>query len=893
MADFYKLDAGEVFKELLTSEKGLNSQDAEKRLAEFGLNELLERKKIPAWKVFLAQFKSALIYVLIAAGVINFAIGEIDGAILVGVIVLINAVIGFHQESKAEKALDALKKIAVSKARVLRNGKLELIDSKFLIPGDVIFVEHGDIVPADARVFESVNLYANEAVLTGESLPVGKIVEKILLEKALPAEQKNMIFSGTIIAKGRGKAVVIATGQKTEFGKIAELLQATEETKTPLAEKMDRLGGFLAKMFVVITIGIFALGIFSGTPALEMLLIAISLAVAAIPEGLPAIVTIALAFGTQTMAKNNAIVRKLSAVETLGSTTVICSDKTGTITKNELVVQKVFVPGQEFEVTGEGYDFEGEISKESEKSREFSALAKIAVLCNNAQIGKTQKEIIGDPTEIALLVLGKKSGAEKEIFREEFLAELEFDSERKMMSVLYSTEKGNFLYAKGSAESILAKCTKYLENGAEKKLTENKLHEFLDKNSELAEKGLRVLGFAFKEHGFGKLKLTDEKDLIFVGLTGMIDAPHKESLEAIALCKKAGIQVKMITGDHLLTAVAIAKQVCLLESDEETDGKIIEGQELDKMSDKELEEKVQGIVVFARASPQHKVRILQALQKKGNVVAMTGDGINDAPALKNADIGIAMGLTGTDVAKQAADMIILDDNFSTIVKAVREGRKIYSNIKGSVMFLLSANFAEVLLIGFATLLSSIFGLGWPVPLGFMQILWVNIATDLFPALALSREEISEKVMQEKPLNPKENLLSGIFPYVVLTAVVGSLTVLLAFWIGLQEGGKILAKTMALTTLIFFELFFVFNCRGNGVTFFNKPFYENKWLLGAVLLSIGLHLILLNVEFLREIFGLTVMSTGNLGIVIALSLTALAVPYLDRAIKHLKRITLNK
>ncbi len=886
MADYYRLSVEKVLNELTCNLNGLSEEETKKRLKKFGLNELKEKKKINALILFLNQFKSALIYVLIAAGIINLFIGELDGAILVAIIVVVNAFIGFYQESKAEKALEALKKLTISNATVIRNGVEELVDSKHLVPGDIILVEEGEIVAADARIIEAINLRVDEAVLTGESTPVGKIAEVIEKEKIPIAEQKNILFAGTTIVKGRGKAIVIATGQFTEFGKIAESLQSIEETKTPLVEKMDKLGTFLAKIAVVLIIIIFLLGMLAGSELIKMFLIAIGLAVAAIPEGLPAVVTIALALGTQAMARGNAVIRKLAAVETLGSTTVICSDKTGTITKNELMVQKVFDNFKEFNVSGEGYNLQGEISLNQEKiltpSKELELISKISVLCNNAHIGETKKELIGDPTEIALLVLGKKLGFTKENLKEEFLDELEFDSNRKMMSVEFNAKGKHFLYSKGSAEAILERSTFFMENGKQKKLDKKKLNEFLEKNNELASKGLRVLGFAFKERKEkGKLELRDEKDLIFVGLVGMIDSPHKESLEAIALCRKAGIQVKMVTGDHLLTAIAIAKQIKLIEENVDLKKVAIEGKELDKLSEEELAKKINELSVFARVSPEHKVKIINALRKQNNnVIAMTGDGVNDAPALKNADIGVVMGIKGTDVAKQVADMVLLDDNFSTIVKAVREGRKIYSNIKNSVKYLLSANFGEILTISIAQIISIAFGLHIGLPLGFMQLLWINLVTDLFPALALSKEEISDKVMEEKPRNPKEDLLHGIFGQILIIAIIVSIVTLLAFAIGLKEGGLILGQTMALTTMILFELIFVFNCRGENTTLFNKPFYANKWLVLAVIISFIAHLIVLNVPLLQKFFEVTNLNLIQWIIVFILGLSAILVPYIN-------------
>ncbi len=886
--EWHSLSARETAEKLNTdAENGLSGSEAKKRLQEFGYNRLAEKKKKPWLLVFLEQFNNFVVWILIAAAVISFIIwaffgNQIENLIdagLIMLIVVINAILGFVQEYRAEKAMEALKKMLAAKAIVVRNGKEEEVNASSLVPGDIVLLREGERIPADIRITESVNLRVDEASLTGESVPVPKH-ENAIEGKVALGDRKNMAFMNTIASYGRGTGIVVATGMKTEFGKIAGMLQGIEEEETPLMRKLDSLGAFLGKLVIVIAVAMFVLSILTTHfSPVELFLVSVSLAVAAIPEGLPAIVTITLAFGMNVMARNNAVVRKMSAVETLGSTSVICSDKTGTITKNEMTVTKAVLNEKEITVSGEGYKTEGKLlcnGMDAEKSKELDLLMKTCVLCNTANIGSGKKEeIIGDPTEIALLVLAAKAGYQKEALEKEagFLRELPFDSERKRMSVVYEIGGRKLVFCKGSVESVLSACKYYSENGKTMALSGKMKEKFLAENDELAMDGLRILGFAFKELSKGEA----EHELVFLGMCGMIDAPREEAKEAIRLCEKAGIEVKMVTGDHKLTAIAVAKQVGLMKQDSIA----VTGEELDRMSERELEEKIGNIVVFARVSPSHKMRIIDALKKNGMVTAMTGDGVNDAPALKKADIGVAMGITGTDVSKEASEIVITDDNFATIVKAVEEGRKVYSNIKSFVKYLVSANTAEVLVVGSVVLLGP---LGLPLPLSAVQILWLNLVTDGLPALALGSEKADRDIMAKKPREKSEKITDGIKGTMLAAGIIGAAITLTAFFYGLQAGDE-KAKTMAFITLVFFELVWVFNCRSEDKDVFQMNPLGNKALAAAVLSSVALTLVVLYAPFLQDWFKVTPLSGIDWAIVLVLSASALFIP---RIIKLFER-----
>ncbi len=883
MVSWHSSSVEQCFRELNANAKGLSSQEAEKRLTVFGKNELKESPKEPAWKQFLAQFKSAVVLILIGAAIISGFLGEWIDTIVIVALVLLNAILGFLQEYKAEQAMHALKKLSAPKARVLRDDEWNLIDANQLVVGDVVSLEEGNIVPADCRIIESINLRASEASLTGESNPVGKIAEKVS-ESAGVADRKNMCFMNTVISFGRGKAIVVESGMRTEFGKIAQSLQEMEVEETPLAKKLDALGKQLGTYILALCVVLFLLMAFIGSEPLdEALLTAVSLAVAAIPEGLPAIVAITLALGMKEMAKKNALVRKMAAVEALGETTVICSDKTGTLTRNEMTVTLLWADGKTFSVSGSGYNTEGEIAREGkkvflEKKRSLALLLKCGVLCNNSTLGVQQ---LGDPTELALLVLGKKAGLEKLEQGESFVSEAPFDSQRKRMSVVFEVGKKQTVWTKGAVEKVLECCTHYLENGKPKLLNASAKEKILAENNTMAASGLRVLGFAtktFSEKSYTVEKL--EKNLSFIGLCGMIDTPRAECKPAIALCKSAGIRVKMITGDHPLTAKAVAVQLGLIGEKDS----VLSGTELDALSDSELRQQVQDVHVFARVNPEHKLRIVQALKANGEVVAVTGDGVNDALALKKADIGVAMGITGTDVAKEASQMVIEDDNFATIVNAVREGRRVYANIRNFVRYLLAANVGEVAILSLVVLLDFFLAKNLPIPLLPIQLLWLNLVTDGLPALALGKEKLEEEVMQSPPRNPKFGILHGMGAFIAITGIISTAAVLAAYFVGLETSSPH-AQTMAFSTLIFFELVLVFGLRSEKKGVFEMNLFSNPSLLLAVASSIILTLAVLLVPSLQSLFKIVPLDAVQWTIVLGLSLVAILVPYTVRLVKR--------
>jgi len=813
----------QVLKELKSSDKGISQEEANERLKQYGLNEIKEGKKISPWQIFLNQFKSVVIWVLIAATIISAFLREYVDAIVVLVIIILIAFIGFFQEYRAEKSIDALKKLASLKATVLRDGQKKDIDSKEIVLGDIIILETGDKVPADARLIEVFNLQTQEAALTGESQPVKKNTG-ILEEKTQIADMKNMVFSGTIVVSGRAKAVVIATGMQTEIGKIATMIEDVKPELTPLQKKMDNLGKWLGKIVIVITVVIFVVGlIFHEKPPLEMLKFAAAVAVAAIPEALAGIVTIALSLGTQRMLKRNALVRNLPSVETLGSTSVICTDKTGTLTANEMTVRKLFVNGRIIDVTGVGYEAKGQFLYKNKPAGvdELELLLRIGALNNNAEL--KDDNLIGDPTEGALIVSAAKADLIKEDLEIEFqrIDEIEFTSERKMMTTIHKHHGEKIVYVKGAPEIILKLCSYIHINGKAKKLTQEMKREILEVNKDFANEALRVLGFAYKSIVIDK---EPEKNLIFVGLQAMIDPPREEVKTAIEKCKKAGIKVIMITGDHENTAKAIAKEIGLK-------GKAVTGQQLDEI--KNLEDWVEEIAVFARVNPEHKIKIIDALKKKGHVVAMTGDGVNDAPALKRADIGIAMGIAGTDVSKEASAMILTDDNFASIVNAVEEGRGVYDNIRKYIGFLLSGNISEVLII----FLGIIFGL--PLPLTATQVLLINLVTDGLPALALSADPFEPNAMSRKPRPQNEPIFKGLNPFLVYYPLVQTIVALSMFsWIYFNDGNLIKAQTATFLTIGMFELYQSFASRSTIYPAFKVGIFKNKLLILAFVSSFG-------------------------------------------------------
>src|SRR3989344_1004883 len=829
-----------IFKNLNSSENGLTSSEAERRLHSYGFNELQTKEKVHYLKIMLRQFSSPLVLILIAALAISLFLGESADAIVIGIIIVINALLGFFQEERAEKALQALQKMTAPKATVLRDGKETIIDSKYLMPGDVILLKSGDKIPADARLVEVHDLAVGEASLTGESQAERKTAVVVAEHTAL-ADRKNMIYASTIVTDGRGKAVVIATGMRTEVGKIAHLIKEAHEKMTPLQKKLQDLGKYLSIAVVLVAAIIFVTGIISGVEVSVMFLTALALAVAAIPEGLPAIITISLAHGVQRMAKRQALIRKLPSVETLGSVNVICTDKTGTLTHNEMTVTKIWANDKIYDLTGSGYESKGTflLEKEEIESDDVAMLLRVGALCNDAEFDAvTKNNVIGDPTEAALLVSAEKAALKrKDLERSEpRVDEIPFTSERKMMTTIHKSKNGLVSYTKGAPDVVLELCNKILDNGKVYRLDRHKKKEILEYNEHFASKALRVLGFAYKSEV--SKKDDAEKDLIFVGLQAMIDPPRAEVKEAIKKCKEAGIRVIMITGDHSSTAKAIAEQLGI-------GGGVVTGEDLDELGD--LDKDIGKINVFARVNPEHKLKIVSALKRKGYVVAVTGDGINDAPALKKADIGVAMGVTGTDVAKEASDMILTDDNFTSIVNAIEEGRGIYDNIRKFVNYLLSSNFAEVLVIFLAMLiLAPFFGLG--LPLTPIHILWINLVTDGLPAIALGVDPFAEGIMKRKPRPAKEHIITKemIFTIVVLGFIM-ALVVLLLFWL---YKDSLKAQTMVFTALVVFELARLHIIRSQ----YRVKLFSNLFLVSAVGVSLLLQVAILYVPYLADKFN---------------------------------------
>ena len=827
-------------------------KDSENRLKQYGLNELKEGNKISPFKIFIGQFSSPLVWILIAALAISIFLHESIDAVVIGIIIVLNAVLGFVQEYNAEKAIEALKKLSSLKAKVIRNGKEELIDSKYVVPGDIILLETGDKVPADSRMLESISMSTQEGSLTGESNPVTKIITP-LPEKTVLAERKNMVYSSTIISQGRGKAVVIGTGMNTEVGKIAKLIEEASDEETPLQKKLNKLGKSLTIAVVIIALIVFATGIFfHEQTVVGMFLIAVSLAVAAIPEGLPAIITISLAVGVKRMLSRNALVRKLPSVETLGSVDVICSDKTGTLTHNQMTVTRIWTNNQEYEVTGSGYEPIGEflINKKRADYSKLEPILKIGALCNSAKLtGENKKrEVKGDPTEAALLVSAEKASFSRDnlLGKEPFIEEIPFTSERKMMTTFHKYKNKAISYTKGAPDIIVERCDRILISGLVVKLDKKKKAELLKLNESYGLQALRVLGFAYNENKKGE---SAEKEMIFIGFQAMIDPPREEVKSSIQDCKDAGIRVIMITGDQLATAKAIAAQLGI-------EGKAVSGQDFESL---DLNKEIKEISIFARVNPEDKLKIVDALKHHGHIVAMTGDGVNDAPALKKADIGIAMGITGTDVAKEASEMILTDDNFTSIVNAVEEGRGIFDNIRKSVDYLLSSNLGEITAIFLASLLAPLFGLPLILPLTPIQILWVNLVTDGLPATALSVDPNPKDIMKRGPKPANEDIISKkMKKEIVLFGVLMGIFTLGLFWIYLSlDSGTSKAQSMAFTSLVFFELVRLQMIRSS----YKVKMLSNKYLIGAVLLSIVLQVLTLETEFMRKYFG-----TASLGII---------------------------
>ena len=882
-------ETSEYFKTDL--KKGLNLEGVEESRKKYGVNELKAKKKKTLLIKFLEQFKDFMIIILIIAALVSGIIGYIENegitdSIIILIVVIMNAIIGVAQESKAEKSLEALQKLSSHVAKVIRNGELIIIPSKELVPGDIVVLETGDYVPADLRIIEAVNLKVQEASLTGESVPVEKNIEAISDEKVGIGDRTNMLFSSSLITYGRGKGIVVEIGMNTEVGKIASIINDTNETETPLQEKLNKLGKTLGIGALIICAVIFVIGLLYGKNPLDMFMTAVSLAVAAIPEGLAAVSTIVLAIGVQRMVKKHAIVKKLPAVETLGSATVICSDKTGTLTQNKMTVQKIFYNNKLVDIP--------EVNLEEEDAV-LEKLVYVSMLCNDTKIG-TDKQLTGDPTETALINMGFKLDFQPAIYEQmPRIKEIPFDSDRKLMTTVNKIGEKFVVCTKGGVDELLNRCTKYILNGEIKTDLDDYKNQIKENNEKMAKDALRVLAMGYKEldHEPTDEEMKDiENDLIYIGMVGMIDPPREEVKLAVQKCKTAGIKTVMITGDHKITAVAIAKALGILEKEDEA----ITGAELEEMSDEELTKNIRKYSVYARVSPEHKVRIVKAWQANGEIVAMTGDGVNDAPALKTADIGCAMGIVGTDVAKEAADVIITDDNFATIVAAVEEGRRIYDNILKAIQFLLSSNVGEIIVLFVAILitplLSKIFGIDIHLiePLLPIHILWINLVTDSLPALALAVDPAEKDIMKRKPIKPKKGVFTkGMIWRVVYQGVMIGIITLAAFVIGLgtknvpvieglteQEVRVEIGQTMAFVVLALSELVHVFNIRNNKESIFKTKIFNNGKLILAILVSAILMFVILLIPGLRTIFSIPVLPMSNIVEIVILVLLPMVI-----------------
>lgn len=876
---WFAKDVNEVEQKLGTDlKKGLSSDEVVKRQEKYGFNELKAAKKKTLLQRFLDQFKDFSIIVLIIAAIVSGAVGIANGegvtdTIIIMIVVIVNAIIGVSQEAKAEKSLEALQKLTDHAAKVIRNENITVISAKELVPGDIVVVDTGDYIPADLRVIEAVNLKAQESSLTGESVPVEKNIEKIENNEVGIGDRVNMLFSSSLITYGRGKGIVVETGMTTEVGKIAGMINDVEKQETPLQTKLNKLGKTLGIVALAICVFIFIVGLIQGKEPIGMFMTAVSLAVAAIPEGLAAVSTIVLAIGVQKMVKKNAIVKRLPAVETLGSATVICSDKTGTLTQNKMTVKKIFWNDAIRDLDNIG---------ENEIDEELKKLVYANMLCNDTKISN-EGELTGDPTETALVDMAFKLDFDPSIYdRTPRIEEVPFDSERKLMTTVNKVDDDYVVYTKGGIDELLKRCNSYEINNN----VNNDLGAYINKirqeNEKMAKEALRVLGCAYKviDHFPSKEEMKNiENNLTFIGMVGMIDPPRQEAKVAVEKCKTAGIKTVMITGDHKITATAIARELGILENDDEA----ITGQDLENMTDEELEKNVRHYSVYARVSPEHKVRIVKAWQKNGEIVAMTGDGVNDSPALKTSDIGCAMGVVGTDVAKEAADVILTDDNFATIVSAVEEGRRIYDNILKVIQFLLSSNIGEIVVLFLATLLTPLFANWFGITdithleiLLPIHILWINLVTDSLPALALAFDPANSDIMTRKPAKPGKGIFTKAMTWrIIYQGIMIGLLTLAAYAIGLAttnepingltlEQSKIeVGQTMAFVTLALSELVHVFNVRDNKKSIFKTKVFNNKKLVWAIIASAALMFVILLIEPLRNIFSIPILPTQNI------------------------------
>lgn len=858
----WKLSQEELLQQMNSSMNGLTAEEAQKRLEQYGYNKLQEGKRKGVLQVFAEQFADLLVVILIIAAIISALTGGVEGTIVILAVLILNAILGTVQHFKAQKSLDSLKAMAAPNARVIRDGQKMEVPAAELVPGDILLLEAGDVTAADGRVLQNFSLQVSESALTGESENVNKIDTPIDQDELPLGDRLNMVYSSSLVSYGRAVVLVTGTGMQTEIGKIADLMESAQEKATPLQRSLDDFSKKLSIIIMVICAIVFGLGVWRNMGLAESLMFAVALAVAAIPEALSSIVTIGLAIGTQKMAKENAIIKNLRAVEGLGCVSVICSDKTGTLTQNRMTVKKAYANGKVWEP---------EEAKGNEKA--VNGLVAESVLCNDGAInGETA---VGDPTETALLSFCRTIGGDENKVREEFprLQEIPFDSDRKLMSTLHFRNERYEMLIKGAPDVLLARCTSVEQNGEVLPLTDEIRSAIVDQNRDFSSQGLRVLAFAKKVLSENRpLTLEDENDLIFTGLIAMMDPPRVESAPAVADCRRAGIRPVMITGDHKITASAIAREIGILQDGD----RAVEGSELEKMTDEELRNEVEHISVYARVSPEHKIRIVRAWQDRGHVAAMTGDGVNDAPALKQADIGIAMGITGTEVSKDAASMILTDDNFATIVKAVANGRNVYTNIKNSIQFLLSGNLAGILVV----MITSLFGL--PLPFTAVQLLFINLLTDSLPALAVNMEKPTGDLLNQKPRSPKEGILTKDFLQTLgIQGALIAVATMVAFYLGMQINNG-MACTMAFATLCMARLFHGFNCRGSR-SIFRLP--SNPYSVGAFFIGTLLLMLVLFVPALHGLFDIdNALTLTNIGQIVGLAFAPTLLIQLSRIVR---------
>ncbi len=865
MEKYYQMSGEDAMKAVNGSTEPLTDEQVREHQEKYGPNELVEGKKKTVLQIFLEQYKDFLVIILIVAAIVSGILGDVESTVVILIVITMNAILGTVQTVKAEQSLESLKKLSGPEAKVLRGGSVVQIPSSEVTVGDIVMLDAGDYIPADGRIIECASLKVDESALTGESLGVEKSIDVIEKEEVPLGDRLNMVYSGSFVTYGRGSFVVTGIGMETEVGKIASLLKTTSEKRTPLQINLDQFGQKLSILILIFCAILFGISIFRGDNIGDAFLFAVALAVAAIPEALSSIVTIVLSFGTQKMAREHAIMRKLQAVEGLGSVSIICSDKTGTLTQNKMTVEDYYV--DDVCVKAEDIDL---------NNASQSRLLISSILCNDSK--NTDGVEIGDPTETALINLGSKLGLEADDVREKYPRESEnpFDSDRKLMSTKHTMEGIPTMVVKGAVDVLLGRMDQILIGGEVRPITEEDIRRIEDQNQKFSREGLRVLAFAYKVVDDDKeLTLEDEYNLTFIGLIAMMDPPRAESKAAVEECKSAGIRPIMITGDHKVTAAAIAKRIGILQDESEA----CEGAEIDKLSDEELKDFVEGISVYARVSPEHKIRIVRAWQEKGNIVSMTGDGVNDAPALKQADIGVAMGITGSEVSKDAAAMVLTDDNFATIVKAVENGRNLYRNIKNSIQFLLSGNFGAIL----AVLYASITAL--PVPFAPVHLLFINLLTDSLPAIALGLEPHTKDVMKEKPRPMNESILTKDFMIKIGTEGLSiGVTTMIAFLIGYNGGNEVLGSTMAFATLCSARLFHGFNCKSDRPVVFTKRVFNNIYLIGAFLLGIALITAVVMIPALQSIFKVQTLTIAQLFTVYGLAAVNIPIIQLLKAIR---------